>query len=289
MIDLINDNPYTESGLSYDPVSGQAAPGNYGYKATTYGIFAEDTWKANRKLTINYGIRYDNFGNPYVALKGTVLANFHLSDGSDMADRVANGVMKQQSNVFSNDMNWIFSPRIGLAYDPFADNKWVVRGGIGLFHDLFTLGNAENGLKGNPPGFVVPTFYNNGSTAAPIFSYGTQNHYPFGFQYPAFVGQPLDAKGGIPGSQISVGGTAVSLSSPEYGELVGRAGTPGHHRHHRQPGLCRIAFKQHRGWRRQHRQHLLWRRSEPDSRRPGAASCIRFRMESGQAPASRRG
>jgi hypothetical protein len=214
MIDLINDNPYTESGLSYDPVSGQPSPGNYGYKATTYGIFAEDTWKANRRLTINYGIRYDNFGNPYVGLKGTVLANFHLGDGSAMADRVANGVMKQQSNVFSNDMNWIFSPRIGLAYNPFADNKWVIRGGFGLFHDLFTLGNAENGLKGNPPGFVIPTFYNNGSTAAPIFSYGTQNHYPFGFQYPAFVGQPLDAKGGIPGSQISVGGTAVSLSSP---------------------------------------------------------------------------
>ena len=214
MVDLINDNPYTETGLSYDPVSGKPAPGNYGYKATTFGIFVEDTWKAGRKLTINYGIRYDNFGNPYTALKGTVLANFHLNSGSNMAERVANGVMKQQSNVFQNDLNWIFSPRLGFAYDPFANNRWVVRGGLGLFHDLFTLGNAENGLKGNPPGFVVPTFYNNGSTASPIFSYGTQNHYPYGFQYPAFVGQPLDAKGGIPGSQINVGGTAVNLSSP---------------------------------------------------------------------------
>jgi Carboxypeptidase regulatory-like domain len=214
MIDLINDNPYTESGLSYDPVTGNPSPGNYGYKATTFGMFAEDTWKANRKLTLNYGIRYDNFGNPYVGLKGTVLANFHLDNGSNLSDRVANGVMRQQSHVFTNDMNWIFSPRLGVAYDPFANNKWVVRGGVGLFHDLFTLGNAENGLKGNPPGFVVPTFYNNGSTAAPIFSYGTQNHYPFGFQYPAFVGQPLDAHGGIPGSQINVGGTAVDLSSP---------------------------------------------------------------------------
>jgi hypothetical protein len=214
MIDLINDNPYTETGLSYDPVSGQPSPGNYGYKATTFGIFAEDTWKANRKLTVNYGLRYDNFGNPYVALNGTVLANFHRASGSNMSDQIANGVMTQQSHVFKNDMNWIFSPRIGFAYNPFADNKWVVRGGFGLYHDLFTLGNAENGLKGNPPGFVVPTFYNNGSTAAPIFSYGTQNHYPFGFQYPAFVGQPLDSHGGIPGSQISVGGTDVSLSSP---------------------------------------------------------------------------
>lgn len=214
MIDLINGNPYSESGMSYDPVSGQPDPGNYGYKETTFGLFAEDTWKMSRKLTVNYGLRYDNYGNPYVALKGTVLANFHLASGSNMAERVANGVMKQQSNVFSNDMNWIFSPRIGIAYDPFLDGKWVIRGGIGLYHDEFTLGNAENGLKGNPPGFVVPTFYNNGSTAAPIFSYGTQNKYPFGFQYPAFVGAPLDAKGGIAGSQISVGGTDVSMSAP---------------------------------------------------------------------------
>ncbi len=214
MIDLINSNPYSETGLSYDPVTGQPSPGNYGYKETTFGLFVEDTWKANRKLTINYGIRYDNYGNPYVALKGTVLANFNLASGSNMAERVANGVMRQQSHVFKNDLNWVFSPRIGFAYSPFDSNKWVVRGGFGLYHDYFTLGNAENGLKGNPPGFVVPTFYNNGSTAAPIFSYGSQNSYPFGFEYPAFVGQPLNEKGGIPGSQINVGGTAVNLSSP---------------------------------------------------------------------------
>jgi hypothetical protein len=47
-----------------------------------------------------------------------------------------------------------------------------------LYHDFITLGNAENGLKGNPPGFVVPTFKNDGSTAPPIFSYRTKNTYP---------------------------------------------------------------------------------------------------------------
>jgi hypothetical protein len=215
MIDLIANNPYSESGISYNPVTGAYDAANYGYKETTFGIFAEDTWKVNRKLTANYGLRYDNFGNPYVALAGTVLANFHLASGSNFADQVANGVMTQQSNVFKSDMNWVFSPRVGLAYDPFGNGKWVVRGGFGLFHNEFTLGNAENGLKGNPPGYVVPTFYNNGSTASPIFGYGTQNTVPFGFPVPTFVGAPLDAKGGIAGSQISVGGTSVSMSSPD--------------------------------------------------------------------------
>jgi hypothetical protein len=212
MIDFIANNPYTETGVSYNPLTGAYDPANYGYKQTTFGGFGEDTWKATRKLTVNYGLRYDNFGNPYVALKGTVLANFHLGTGSSFAEQVANGSMTQQSHVFNGDINWVFSPRAGVAWDPFGNGKWVVRGGVGLFHNEYTLGNAENGLKGNPPGYVEPTFYNNGSTAAPIFSYGTQNTVPFGFTVPAFVGAPLDAKGGIAGSQISVGGTSVSMS-----------------------------------------------------------------------------
>lgn len=214
MIDLINSDPYSESGLAYDPVTGKPADRNYGYQETTGGAFIEDSWKATRKLTLNYGLRYDNFGNPYVALKGTVLANFHLAQGSTFAERVANGYMKQQSRVFNHDMNWVFSPRGGFAYDPLGNGKWVIRGGIGLYHDYFTLGNAENGLGSNPPGPVVPTFYNNGSTAAPIFGYGTQNTYPFGFPYPAFQAEQLDAKGGIVGQQLNVGGVDESLKTP---------------------------------------------------------------------------
>ncbi len=214
MIDLINDAPYNESGLAYNPLNGQPAEQNYGFQETTAGVFFEDTWKTTRKLTLNYGLRYDNFGNPYVALPGTVLANFHTATGTNFESQVANGVMTQQNHVFNHDLNWNFSPRAGFAYDPFGNAKWVVRGGVGLYRDWFTLGNAENGLKGNPPGPVTPTFFSNGSTAPPIFGYGTQNKYPFGFPYPAFQGSPLDSKGGIAGSQISVGGTDVSLGSP---------------------------------------------------------------------------
>jgi hypothetical protein len=215
MIDLVANNPYSETGISFNPVTGAYDPANYGYKTTTFGIFAEDTWKASRKLTVNYGIRYDNFGNPYVALAGTVLANFHLASGSTFADSVANGTMTQQSNVFNHDMNWVFSPRGGIAYDPFGSGKWLIHGGFGLFHNEFTLGNAENALKGNPPGYIVPTFYNNGSTAAPIFGYGTQNKVPFGFPAPNYVGAPLDAKGGIAGAENSVGGTDPAMSAPD--------------------------------------------------------------------------
>jgi len=213
MINLINNNPYTETMLSYNPVTGLPEADNYGYAKTTGGAFIEDEWKVTRRLTVNYGIRYDNFGNAYPALSGTVLANFHPAAGS-FSDSIANGIMTQQSHTFSHDLNWIFSPRGGFAYDLLGKGTWVARGGFGVYRDEFTLGNQENGLAANPPAAVRPTFKNDGSTAAPIFGYGTQNTYPFGFPYPAFPGSPLNAKGGIVGSQVNVGGIDPSLTAP---------------------------------------------------------------------------
>lgn len=223
MINFINDDIYSESGLSYNVVTGQPVPYTYGYKSTTIGIFAEDSWKVNRKLTINYGIRYDNNGNPYVdeALPPksfnapkNVISNMTLGSGSNFATQIANAAFKVQPNVYPSDRNWIFSPRAGFAYSPFDSGKWVVRGGIGLFRDLPTLGNQENLIGNNAPGPTVPTFFSNGSTAPPLFSFGTQNQYPFGFTYPAFVGTPLDAAGGIVGSNISMGAVQQNLTMP---------------------------------------------------------------------------
>jgi len=214
MIDFIANNPYSESGVSFNPVTGAEDPANYGFKEKTFGIFAEDTWKVNRKLTANYGIRYDNFGNPETAVSGTVLANFHLASGSTFLDQVANGVMTKQAHTFAKDMNYVFSPRGGVAYDVSGNGRWVARGGFGMLRNEFTLANGESSLRGNPPGFVLPTFYNNGSTAAPVFGYGTQNKFPFGFPLPQFVGAPLDAHGGVTGSQIGVGGVDGKLSAP---------------------------------------------------------------------------
>ena len=114
-------------------------------------------------------------------------------------------------------MNWIFSPRAGAAFDLLGNGKGVLRGGYGIYRDWVTLGNAENNLKGNPPGFVLPTFYGNGSTAAPILVTARRTPIHLGSPYPAFQGSPWDAKGGIPGAQIAVGGVDQNLKSPYTG------------------------------------------------------------------------
>jgi hypothetical protein len=212
LLDLVQDSPHTESGLAYDLLSGAPGKGQYQYAVVTHGLFAEDTWKAKKKLTLTFGLRWDDFGNPY-PLNGTTLANFHLGPGQTLNDQIGNGFMTQQSNVLNHSLTNVFSPRIGFAWDPTGSSAWVVRGGFGIYHDWPTLGNDENGLKGNPPGFVVPTFFR-GSANAPIFALGTSKTTPSGFPYPALSGSTLDSHGGVVGSQLSVGGINVNLDSP---------------------------------------------------------------------------
>lgn len=214
IINLINDNPYTETNIAFNPVTGVPVADNYGFAKGSGSAFAEDEWKVTRRLTVNYGVRYDNFGNAYPALGQTVLANFHPAAASSFAESIANGAFTQQSHTFAHDLNWIFSPRGGFAYDLFGKGTWVVRGGFGVYRDEFTLGNQENGLIANPPGPVRPTFKNDGSTPAPVFGFGTSNTYPFGFPYPAFVGAPLDAKGGRVGGGFTTIGIDPNLSMP---------------------------------------------------------------------------
>ena len=213
LLALAQDSPHSESGLAYNPLTGQPAKGQYEYAVAIHGLFVEDTWKIRNRLTLTYGLRWDDFGNPY-PLSGTTLANFHLGPGVSLNQQIANGFMLQQNNVFNHALTNVFSPRAGVSWDPTGSGNWVVRGGFGVYHDWPTLGNDENGLKGNPPGWIVPTFYGTGGTAPPIFALGTTASTPAGFPYPALPSTTMDSHGGLTGSQISVGGINPNLSSP---------------------------------------------------------------------------
>ncbi len=240
LIDLVADNVQFENQLSYNPVTGKPQAGSYGYSTTIGGAFAEDIWKAKSNLTVTMGLRWDNFGNPYATLPGTVVSNFHLGSGSTFDQKVANGFAREQSNVLNAQLWKALAPRVGVAWDPSKTGSWVVRGGFGVYHDMPTLGNLVDIINGNPPNFIVPTFFSNGTTAKPIFAFGSSTTTPT-FPYPAFQGQPLDARGGIPGAQIPIGAVQNDLTSPTtlnfsatlehklFGNLIASLGYVGSH------------------------------------------------------------
>ncbi|HMC27200.1 MAG TPA: TonB-dependent receptor [Verrucomicrobiae bacterium] len=85
-----------------------------------FGFFAQDSWRVNRKLTLNYGVRYDVEITPLFAAATSVNA------AAEKALGVVEGIPRDYNN---------FAPRFGLAWDPRGDGRTVIRVGYGLFYD----------------------------------------------------------------------------------------------------------------------------------------------------------
>jgi len=127
---------------------------NEAYKALEF--YAQDSWKATRRLTIEYGLRASHLGNWYDR-QGNGFAVWDPSTYSSTGSASAyDGFTwhKRNSSIplggFPNKA-LLFAPRIGLAYDLFGSGKTVLRGGWGevFYHNAqFTTGlDAPAGVQ----------------------------------------------------------------------------------------------------------------------------------------------
>jgi len=210
---FLQDQVFTETGVSYNLLTGQPAGiqgGSFQFTGNMTGIYAQDSWKANKRLTLTYGVRWDDFGNPTPS-NGFVESNFFYGPGTTTAQQVANGIVKQVPHAFNNAIT-AWSPRIGVAYDLTGQGRWLIRGGFGLYHDWVTLGNVQNEF-GNPPAPTTVTFQTNTSGPAPVYSVGTNDTYPYGFTYPVLPATGLNSAGGISGISSNVAGNDPNLKA----------------------------------------------------------------------------
>jgi hypothetical protein len=114
-----------------------------GIRLNEYGFYAADDWRMNKKLTLNYGLRWDYFSPPSEV--DNQWSNFNPQTGKmDVAGR--NGV----GNT-ADVLPWKkgFGPRVGFAYKVF--DTTVVRGGVGLFYNASGSESVNMRLARNVP------------------------------------------------------------------------------------------------------------------------------------------
>jgi Carboxypeptidase regulatory-like domain/TonB dependent receptor len=133
-----------------------AGDGSFSQNVQRLGLYAEDSWRATRNLTVNYGLRYDT-------TFGLFIASGH--DQSFNAGLAGNGIV----TGIPHDYRKAFAPRLGIAYGLGSSGKTVLRGGVGLYYnDLAQNGwveafKAVNHLNiqnaAGPPSLIDPNYH----------------------------------------------------------------------------------------------------------------------------------
>ena len=135
-------------------------PVYYGDQIATY-LYANDQWKANQHLTLNFGLRWEFTSVPYSTRLQT------LNSISSVPGLLSfNEPQPQYKN---------FAPRIGLAYSPGSSGKTWIRAGFGMNYDVLydnigilnlppQLSTTVDLLTFNPNG-IGPNFLANGGFA----------------------------------------------------------------------------------------------------------------------------
>src|SRR5205085_2512449 len=114
---------------------------------TEWALFVNDDWKLKRNLTVNLGLRYENYGTMHD--RENSLRNLIFGPGSTFTQRLASAKVDSVSQFYAPDNN-NFAPRFGLAWDVNGNAKTVVRTGYGISYDRIPTLPAEN-YRLNPP------------------------------------------------------------------------------------------------------------------------------------------
>ncbi|MBV9083255.1 MAG: TonB-dependent receptor [Acidobacteriaceae bacterium] len=132
------------------------------YTANDVNWFAEDSWKATPKLTLNFGVRWDYFG-PFLDPTDRI-STFIPSKGGIVYQ--GHGIGPIYPRRFGN-----VAPRFGFAYSPGA--KWVIRGNYGIFYDRPLLKAFGDN---NPPNRGATGVLANPGSIAPVYSVTRSNY-----------------------------------------------------------------------------------------------------------------
>ena len=127
--------------------------------STLLSAFYVHEWRPSANWTFNLGMRYEYLTAPVEKMDR--LANVDLAPDLKGAAVVLPGTVGPFSGYFRRslvdpDRNNL-SPRIGIAYRPGGNPRWVVRAGYGIFYNLSIYEQIYPKLAGQPPFAVSQT------------------------------------------------------------------------------------------------------------------------------------
>ena len=208
--DLIAGKLANNSGTAFS----QGNPDLENDGQTTFALYAQDSWKPKKNLTLNYGLRWE----PYLPMHNSNgrVENFNMADfiagkkstvyTNAPAGMSFEGDAGYPSNHYTYGNKAIFEPRVGFIWDPFNDGKTSVRGGYGIFHDspqmFFNTRYSNSPPYGTTIG-LTPAYTAPLSFASPWTGYPGGNPFPaLNNPYPAvpfpaagiYVNSPLHIK-----------------------------------------------------------------------------------------------
>ncbi len=106
--------------------------------------YAQDEYRISSRTTLNLGLRYE-INTPYVDIRNRmnawdpgVQSKIYPNAPTGLLFPGDPGVPAGIAHVDYKE----FMPRVGIAWDPFGDNKTTVRAGYGIFYDGFTNGSG---------------------------------------------------------------------------------------------------------------------------------------------------
>ncbi len=157
--------PYASFLLGAANTASVGNPQDPQYRRSAWAMFAQDTWKLTRKITLDYGVRYDYQPAPRELHDRTSM--FAPGVRNPSAGGLLGGTQYAGSGAgrcncsLTDTYKLAFGPRIGVAYK--MDNKTVIRAGIALSYAQVTpfgyIGGGNSlGMGFNSIGFSNPNF-----------------------------------------------------------------------------------------------------------------------------------
>jgi hypothetical protein len=130
---------------------------NIPIRINNLGFYVQDEWRIKPNFTVTAALRLEHNSNPYCVTScfSTFAGGYDqaLADGGDPYNTL---IQTGRSQALYNLQGLVWQPRVSFAWQPFGSSgsglrsNFVVRGGVGIFNDIFP-GTISDNMSQNPP------------------------------------------------------------------------------------------------------------------------------------------